>query len=174
MTTTEKAEFVPKTDELLYERRGAVAFLTFNRPQARNALTWAMYEGLYDCCEHVDNDERVKVLVLRGAGDKAFVAGTDISQFKAFSTPKDALTYESNNNRYAGRLESMKKPTIPSIRGACTGGAAAFALCCDMRLAAPDARFHVPISRTLGNILSMQNFVRLGPLIRSRRTKHAT
>jgi enoyl-CoA hydratase len=171
MTTVEKAEFVPKTDELLYERCGAVAFLTFNRPQARNALTWAMYEGLYDCCEHVDADDRVKVLVLRGAGDKAFVAGTDISQFRAFSTPDDALTYERNNNRYAGRLEAVKKPTIASIRGACTGGGAAFALCCDMRLAAPDVRFGVPISRTLGNILSMHNFVRLVSLIGPARTK---
>src|SRR5205823_313500 len=171
MATTQQAEFIPKSDELLYERQGPIAFLTFNRPQSRNALTWAMYEGLYDCCEHVDNDERVKVLVLRGAGDKAFVAGTDISQFKAFSTPEDALNYESNNNKYAGRLESMKKPTIASIRGACTGGGAAFALCCDLRLAAPDVRFGVPISRTLGNILSMQNFVRLVSLIGPARTK---
>src|SRR5205807_8606066 len=103
MTTTDqaKAEFVPATDELLYERRGAVAFLTFNRPQQRNALPSAMSEGLYDCCEHVHADDRVKVLVLRGAGDQAFVAGTDISQFRAFSTPEDALTYDSYNNRYA-------------------------------------------------------------------------
>src|SRR5260370_3212931 len=100
MAPTEQAEFGPVTDELLYERRGPVAFLTFNRPQARNALTWAMYEGLFACCEHVDADDRVKVLVLRGAGDKAFVAGTDISQFRAFSTPEDALAYERTNNRY--------------------------------------------------------------------------
>jgi enoyl-CoA hydratase len=171
MATTEQAEFVPATDELLYERRGNIAFLTFNRPQARNALTWAMYEGLYDCCEHVENDDRVRVLVLRGAGDKAFVAGTDISQFRAFNTPEDALTYERNNNRYAGRLESLKKPTIAMIRGACTGGGAAFALCCDMRLASPDVRFGVPISRTLGNILSTHNFVRLVSLIGPARTK---
>src|SRR3981081_4585968 len=171
MATTEKAEFVPQTDELLYERRGAVAFLTFNRPQARNALTWAMYEGLYDCCEHVDADDRVRVLVLRGAGDKAFVAGTDTSQFKTFGTPEDALNYERNNNRYAGRLESMKKPTIAMIRGACVGGGAAFALCCDMRLTSPDVRFGIPISRTLGNTLSMQNFVRLVSLIGPGRTK---
>ena len=171
MATTEQAEFIPKTAELLYERQGPIAFLTFNRPQSRNALTWAMYEGLYDCCEHVDADDRVKVLVLRGSGDKAFVAGTDISQFRAFSTPEDALDYERNNNRYAGRLESLSKPTIAMIRGACTGGGAAFALCCDMRLAAPDVRFGVPIARTLGNILSMQNFVRLVSLIGPARTK---
>ena len=168
---TERAEFVPKSDELLYERQGSIAFLTFNRPRARNALTWAMYDGLYACCEHVEADDRVKVLVLRGAGDKAFVAGTDISQFRAFSTPQDALNYESNNNRYAGRLESLSKPTIAMIRGACTGGGAAFALCCDLRLASPDVRFGVPIARTLGNILSMQNFVRLVSLIGPARTK---
>ncbi|HEV7665534.1 MAG TPA: enoyl-CoA hydratase/isomerase family protein [Chloroflexota bacterium] len=171
MATTEQTEFVPQTDELLYERRGNIAFLTFNRPQARNALTWAMYEGLYDCCEYVENDDRVRVLILRGAGDKAFVAGTDISQFRAFNTPEDALKYERNNNRYAARLENLKKPTIAMIRGACTGGGAAFALCCDMRLASPDVRFGVPISRTLGNILSTQNFVRLVSLIGPARTK---
>src|SRR5207237_9346951 len=98
MATTEQAEFLPRTDELLYGRQGSIAFLTFNRPQARNALTWAMYEGLYACCEHVDSDERVRVLVLRGAGDKAFVSGTDISQFRAFDTPEAALNYERNNN----------------------------------------------------------------------------
>src|ERR1700738_1799674 len=171
MATTEQAEFIPATDELLYERRGSVALLTFNRPQARNALTWAMYEGLFDCCEHVDADDRVKVLVLRGAGDKAFVAGTDISQFRGFSTPEDALSYERDNKLYGGRLEDLKKMSIASIRGACTGGGAAFALCCDLRLAAPDVRFGVPISRTLGNILSMQNFVRLVSLIGPARTK---
>jgi enoyl-CoA hydratase/carnithine racemase len=164
-------EFVPSTDELLYERQGAIAYLTFNRPQARNALTWPMYEGLFACCEHVDCDDRVKVLVLRGAGDKAFVAGTDIAQFRAFSTREDALEYERNNNRYASRLESVSKPTIAMLRGACTGGGAVFAMCCDMRLAAPDVRFGVPIARTLGNTLSMQNFARLVALIGPARTK---
>src|SRR5581483_6471382 len=90
----EDGEFVPGTPELLYERRGPIALLTFNRPAARNAMTWAMYEALYAACEHVDADERVRVLVLRGAGDKAFVAGTDISQFEAFTTAEDALGYE--------------------------------------------------------------------------------
>ena len=165
------SDFAPQTDELRYERQGAVAVLTFNRPHARNALTWPMYEGLHDCCEHVDADDRVKVLVLRGAGDKAFVAGTDISQFKAFATAEDALRYEANNNKYASRLESVSKPVIAMIRGACTGGGAAFALCCDLRLASPDVRFGVPIARTLGNTLSMQNFARLVSLIGPARTK---
>jgi enoyl-CoA hydratase/carnithine racemase len=171
MATTPAAEFVPRTDELLYERRGAVALLTFNRPHARNALTWAMYEGLYDCCDHVEQDDRVRVLVLTGAGDKAFVSGTDISQFKAFSTPEDALTYERNNNKYAGRLESVQKPTIAMLRGAVAGGGAAFAMCCDLRLATPDVRFGVPIARTLGNTLSTQNYNRLVALVGAGRAK---
>jgi enoyl-CoA hydratase/carnithine racemase len=171
MATTSRAEFVPDTEELLYERRGPIAWLTFNRPQARNALTWAMYEGLYACCEHVEADDRVRVLVLRGAGDKAFVSGTDISQFKTFSTPDDALTYERNNNKYAGRLEGLQKPTIAMIRGAAVGGGAAFAMCCDMRIATPDVKFGVPISRTLGNTLSTQNYNRLVALIGPARAK---
>jgi enoyl-CoA hydratase len=171
MATSAPTEFVPATDELLYERHGPIAFLTFNRPQARNALTWAMYDGLYACCDHVDADDRVKVFVLRGAGDKAFVSGTDISQFRAFSTAEDALKYEANQNRFAARVESVSKPTIAMIRGACTGGGAAIALCCDLRLVSPDVRFGIPIARTLGNILSMQNFARLVSLIGPARTK---
>src|ERR687885_480557 len=161
MATTEQAEFVPQTDELLYERRGRIAFLTFNRPQQRNALTWAMYEGLYAACEHVDADDRVRVLILRGAGDKAFVAGTDISQFQSFSTAADALGYEQKINRYLGRLEAVRKPTIAAIRGYAVGGGAVVALACDLRLATPDARFGVPVARTLGNTLATQNVGRM-------------
>ncbi len=164
-------EFDPRTPELLYERRGPVALLTFNRPEARNAMTWAMYDGLYATCEHVDADDRVRVLVLRGAGDRAFVAGTDISQFQAFATPQDALDYEQNGNRYIGRLESMRKPTIAMLRGYCVGGGAGIAMACDLRLAAPDVRFGVPIARTLGNTLSTNNFARLVALIGPSRTK---
>src|SRR5438034_179379 len=104
--TEDGPEFDPGTDELRYERQGPIAWLTFNRPAARNAMTWAMYDGLYAACEHVDGDERVRVFVLRGAGDRAFVAGTDISQFRAFSTAEDALNYERNGSRYSGRLEA--------------------------------------------------------------------
>lgn len=164
-------EFAPSTDELLYERRGPVALLTFNRPQARNALTWAMYEALEEACEHVDADERVRVLLLRGAGERAFVAGTDIGQFQSFSTAEDALNYERDGARYVGRLEALRKPTIALLRGFCAGAGAAIATACDLRLAAPDARFGVPIARTLGNTLSTENFVRLINLIGPARTK---
>ncbi len=164
-------DFVPATGELLYERRGAVAWLTFNRPEARNALTWAMYEGLQAACEHVDADDRVRVLVLRGAGDKAFVAGTDISQFRAFETPEDALEYERSGNRYAERLERVTKPTIAALRGFCAGGGASLAMACDLRLAAPDVKFGVPIARTLGNTLSMGALNRLVSLVGPARAK---
>lgn len=169
--TGARDEFVPKTDEVLYERRGAIAFFTFNRPHARNALTWPMYEALHDACVHVDADDRVRVLVLQGAGDKAFVSGTDISQFRAFSTPDDALAYEENNNRYAGRLEDLRKPTIAMLRGYCVGGGAAIAMACDLRVASPDVKFGVPIARTLGNTLSNHNLVRLVSLVGPARAK---
>src|SRR5438876_1553401 len=119
------------TDELIFERQDAVAWLIFNRPASRNAMTWAMYEGLFRACELVDADAGLRAFVLRGAGDKAFVAGTDIAQFQAFSTAADALNYERNVNRYASRLEAVQKPTIAMIRGYCVGGGAAIAMACD-------------------------------------------
>lgn len=164
-------DFVPATDELRYERQGAVAWLTFNRPAARNAMTWAMYQGLYDACAHVEADDRIRVFVLRGAGDKAFVAGTDISQFQAFSTAEDALGYERNMERYIGRLEALAKPTIAMIRGYCVGGGAGIALACDLRVATPDARFGVPIARTIGNTLALGNVGRMVDLLGPARTK---
>jgi enoyl-CoA hydratase/carnithine racemase len=164
-------EFVPATDELLYERRGAIALLTFNRPRARNAMTWAMYEGLYEACAHVDADDRVSVLVLRGAGNNAFVAGTEISQFQNFSTPDDALNYERNLNRYTERLESLQKPAIAMLRGYCAGGGARIAMACDLRIASADVKFGVPIARTLGNTLSMDALARMIALIGVAKTK---
>jgi enoyl-CoA hydratase/carnithine racemase len=159
------------TEDLIFEREGAVAWLTFNRPQARNAMTWMMYEGLHAACERVDADDAVGILVLRGAGDKAFVAGTDISQFQAFQTADDALNYERNVNRYANRLEAVQKPTVAMIRGYCAGSGAAIAMVCDLRIASRDAKFGVPIARTLGNTLSAQNLARLVALVGPARAK---
>lgn len=168
---TEQAEFIPQTDELLYERRGTTALLTFNRPAARNAMTWAMYQGLHDACEYVDADDRVRVLVLRGAGDKAFVAGTDISQFTAFSSAEDVLTYERMISRTLAWLEAVQKPVIAMIRGFCVGGGALIASACDLRITTPDAQFGVPVARTLGNIVSTHGFALLVGLIGPARTK---
>src|SRR5215467_3116675 len=89
----------PEQSEILVHRDGAVLTLTFNRPEARNAMTWNMYERLYQTSEEVDADDSLRVLVLRGAGGKAFVAGTDISQFTTFRTAEDGLQYERDGAR---------------------------------------------------------------------------
>lgn len=159
------------TDELLYEVRDGVGRITFNRPQARNALTFAMYERLAQICEGVEDDKSVKVLLLTGAGDKAFASGTDISQFRAFKTPQDALDYEARIDRVLGTLEKCPIPTVAAISGACTGGGAGIAACCDIRVATKVSRFGFPVARTLGNCLSMSNVSRLVALIGPARTK---
>jgi enoyl-CoA hydratase len=158
-------------DELIAERRGAVHWVIFNRPQARNAMTWHMYERLVEVCGEVNEDRSVRAMVLTGAGGKAFVAGTDISQFRSFNTEQDALDYEARGNHVMKTLESVRVPTIAAIAGACTGGGAAMAACCDLRIATPSARYGFPIARTLGNCLSMQNYARLFSLLGQARAK---
>ena len=165
------AEFVPRTRDLLYERRGAIAIVTFNRPDARNAMTWDMYDALYEACEHVDKDDRVRVLVLRGAGDRAFVAGTDIAQFREFTTEKHALDYEKSQDRNISRVENVRKPTLAMIRGYAVGGGANIALACDLRVVSPDARLGVPIARTLGNTISIRTMARIMAYVGPGRTK---
>src|SRR5215207_5998019 len=160
-----------ETDQLLYERRGATASVTFNRPEARNAMTWEMYDALYECCKEVDADEGVRVVVLRGAGEKAFVAGTDINQFLEFESGEDGISYEERMERVIGRLERVRKPTIAVIDGYAIGGGMSIAAVCDLRLCTPDAKFGIPIARTLGNCLSIENYARLMTLIGPARTK---
>jgi enoyl-CoA hydratase/carnithine racemase len=157
--------------DILFERHGPVAWLTFNRPQARNAMTYAMYERLAQICDEVEADPSIRVLVLTGAGDRAFVAGTDISQFRTLTTPQDALEYEARMDRVIGRLEAVAVPTIAMVRGYAVGGGASIALACDLRLCSPDAKFGVPIARTLGNCLSMNTVARLIDLMGPARMK---
>ena len=159
------------TDELISERRGPVRWIIFNRPQARNALTWGMYSRLAELCEEVNRDREVRAVVLTGAGGKAFVAGTDISQFRAFTTEQDALDYEAGGNRMMSTLESVRVPVIAAIAGACTGAGAAIAAACDLRIGSPSARYGFPIARTLGNCLSMANYARVVGLLGFARTK---
>ena len=159
------------TSELLFECDGAIATVTFNRPEARNAMTWAMYDGLVNACETVDADSAIRVMILRGAGGKAFVAGTDISQFQSFRTAEDALEYEHRPDDVIGRLESVTKPTIAVIEGPAAGAGAVIALTCDLRYCTPDSQIGVPIARTLGNCLSIANYARLVDMIGPARTK---
>jgi enoyl-CoA hydratase len=159
-------------DEILYEvKEGGIAWLTFNRPEARNAMTFGMYDRLGQICRAINSDDSVKALVLRGAGDKAFVSGTDISQFRDFSTAQHAIDYEARMDRVFDALEDVRVPTVAAIQGACTGGGAGIAAACDLRVGAPSAKFGFPIARTLGNTLSTRNYARLAALIGVARTK---
>jgi len=153
------------TEELLYDKRGNVAWVTFNRPQARNALTFAMYQGLADVCERLAVTRDARVLVITGAGDKAFAAGTDIAQFRDFKSGEDGIAYERKMDATLERIERCPVPTIAAVAGFCTGGGLAIAGACDFRLAAANAQFGVPIARTLGNCLSMANYARLVALV---------
>jgi enoyl-CoA hydratase/carnithine racemase len=158
--------------EVELERRGPALWVTFNRPEAHNAMTFAMYESLYEACETADADDEVRVLVLRGAGEKAFVAGTDIRQFADFDeTGEDALAYEATIDRIVGRLETVSKPTVALVDGFAMGSGLALSATCDLRVCTPAAKFGLPIARTVGNCLSMENYARLAALLGPARLK---
>ena len=159
------------TPHTTFTTAGPIATLTFTRPEARNAMTWAMYDALVDACDAVDDDPALRVLVLRGADDNAFVAGTDISQFQDLRTAEDALAYETRLDRVIGRLERVAKPTIARVQGVAVGGGCVIAMACDLRICGPGARFGVPVARTLGNCLSAANCARLLDLVGPSRLK---
>src|SRR5712691_400914 len=151
-------------------RDGGVLWLTFDRPAARNAMTFDMYQTLEDTARRATSDRAVRALVLAGAGG-AFVAGTDIAQFADFRTAEQAYAYEERMDRVLGALESVPKPVVAAIGGATTGGGLAIAAACDLRIATTTATFGMPIARTLGNCLSLANLVRMSALIGVARTK---
>jgi enoyl-CoA hydratase len=157
--------------EILYEVKEGVGRITFNRPEARNAFTFLMYERLAEICQKAAADSSVKVLLLTGSDEKAFAAGTDISEFRKFSTAQHALDYEARINGLLDAFERIPIPTIAAIAGVCTGGGTTIAACCDLRIGAANARFGVPIGRTLGNCLSMSNYARLAALLGPARVK---
>jgi enoyl-CoA hydratase len=153
------------SDDILTERRGRVLWITFNRPQARNAMKLTMYERLVELCTEINADDDLRAVVLTGAGDKAFVAGTDISEFGVFKQPGDALNYEHKIGGVVDMLERVRIPLIAAIRGACTGGGMQIATACDLRIATPSSRFGFPVARTLGNCLSVANYARLVDIV---------
>lgn len=144
----------------VFMARGPVAFFTINRPEAGNAMTWAMYDALVAACEQVDATPDVRVFVIRAAG-ATFCPGTDISQFTAFSTREDGVEYERRLEACVSRIERVGVPTLAQVEGIAAGGGCAIALACDLRVCSPSARFGVPIARTLGNGLSFENCARL-------------
>ena len=136
------------TDELLFTARNGIGHVVLNRPQARNVLTFAMYQRLADIAA---NPGDARALIITGAGDKAFASGTDIALFQDFRSAGDAIAYEPRLDRVLGGLERCPVPTI--------------AAACDLRIAAANARFGFPIARTRGNCLSMVNIARLAALV---------
>jgi enoyl-CoA hydratase/carnithine racemase len=153
------------SETILTEKRERVLWITINRPDVRNAMTLAMYERLFEALGEAEQATDLGAVVLIGAGKHAFVAGTDIKEFENFKTPEDALRYEQRMDDILTRLERLEVPTIAALRGACTGGGAAIASACDLRIASPSLRFGFPIARTLGNCLSIKNYARLVALV---------
>lgn len=157
--------------EILTETRDATLHITLNRPEARNALTFGMYEEIGRICGEIELGGAIKAIILSGAGDKAFAAGTDMTQFRKFTTPQHAIVYEQTMDRILQTIEQCPVPTIAAITGACTGGGAAIAAACDLRICDERLKFGFPIARTLGNCLSVGNLNRISALIGAGRTR---
>ncbi len=150
---------------------GNIAHVVFDRPEARNAMTWCMYERLGEICAQLRADTSVRVVLFRGAGGEAFVAGTDIEQFTAFKGGEDGVAYEANIDLCLQVLEALPMPTVAVIEGWTIGGGLAIATACDFRIATPASRFGVPIAKTLGNCLSVVNLARLAAVFGVPRVK---
>jgi enoyl-CoA hydratase len=150
--------------EILYEVIGTTGVVTFNRPQAHNALTFAMYDRLGEICATVPDDGSVRAIIITGAGGRAFGAGTDISLFRDFKSGKDGLAYEARMEAMFAKMERCPVPVIAAIPGVCTGGAAVIAAACDLRLSTRKLKFGFPIARTLANCLSAANIARVALL----------
>lgn len=160
---------MPSSD-LAWDINGSVGVVTFNRPEARNALTWDMYDALVAACDTAGSSAGVRVLIIRGAGG-AFAAGTDISQFREFANGDAGVAYERRLDAVIDRIERLPIPTIAEVDGPAVGGGCAIALACDLRLCSERARFGVPVSRTLGNCLSMANTARMVDLLGTATTR---
>jgi enoyl-CoA hydratase/carnithine racemase len=151
--------------ETLFEIEPPLAFLTLNRPHARNAMTWGMYDALGAACEEVDRNDAVRAFILRGAGGKAFASGTDISQFQQFRSAADGVKYEGHIADVLDRLERVDKPTIAQIEGVAVGAGCAISVACDLRVATPESTFGIPIARTLGNCVTGAAYSRLVEIV---------
>ncbi len=158
------------SEEIRTERRGGALWIRVDRPAARNAMTFAMYDRIAAVCRDANADASVRAVVLTGAGE-AFVAGTDIGQFVDFKEATQAIDYERRMDAWLGAIEDVRVPTIAALRGPVVGGGLAIAAACDLRIAAPSARFGVPVARTLGNCFSAANLVRLAALVGLGRVK---
>ena len=139
---------ISRTEKMIAEKDGAIGWVTFNNPARRNAVSMAMWEALSDIMRDYAADPAIRVIVLKGAGDKAFVSGADISEFEEKrSSPETTEAYHKVSGKAQQDLRSAGKPTIAMIRGFCIGGGVAVALGCDLRIAAEGSKFGVPAAK---------------------------
>ena len=152
-----------------------IGTITLNRPHRRNALTFAMYDLIKEICMRAggsDDADKLRVLIFKGGGDAAFAAGTDISQFKSFSRPEDAINYETMIEAVLQAIEQCQIPTIAALNGFVTGGGAAIAAACSIHIGSHSVKLGVPIAKTLGNCLAIANLRRFVQLVGPARTAH--
>lgn len=140
---------IPVTSpHMLAEIDGPIGWMTFNKPERRNAVSLDMWEAMPSILHRFESDPAVRVIVLKGAGDKAFVSGADISQFETARSSEEANAYYDRMSELASTaLAECGKPTIAMIRGFCIGGGLAIAIGCDIRIVTDDARFGIPAAR---------------------------
>lgn len=136
------------TDRMIAEKDGAIGWITFNNPARHNAVSMAMWQALFDIVTDYGSDDAIRVIVVKGAGDRAFVSGADISEFEEKrSSPETTRIYHETSHRATSALKNVDKPTIAMIRGYCIGGGVSTALACDLRIAADGAKFGVPAAK---------------------------
>ncbi len=136
------------TDKMLAEKADGIGWMTFNNPKKRNATSLEMWEAIDTIIADFEADDSVRAVVMKGAGDKAFVSGADISEFKEHrSDAKAAARYAKASEAARVRLSGMHKPLIAMIRGYCLGGGMAVAMSADMRIASDDSQFGIPAAR---------------------------
>lgn len=136
------------TDKMLSEKRGAIGVMTFNNVARHNAVSLEMWDAAEEILSDFMADDAIRVIVLTGAGGKAFVSGADISKFESERAAEEAVTYYNQRTKavYEG-ITHLSKPTIAMINGYCIGGGLALSLCCDIRICSPKSRFGLPAAR---------------------------
>src|SRR5215813_15252902 len=137
-----------QTEKMLSRKDGHVGYVVFNNPERRNAVSLEMWEATARILDDFGNDNDIRVVVLTGAGDKAFVSGADISKFENERASEEAVArYNQTVERANAAIYEYPKPTIAMIRGYCIGGGVGLALCCDLRICSDDSRFAVPAAK---------------------------
>ena len=136
------------SDTLLLEKQAPLAWIVFNKPERRNAVDLQMWERLPALVAEVAEDDALRVLLLRGAGEEAFISGADISQFgQVRSGAETTRAYDRAVDGALHAITGLEKPVIAMIHGFCMGGGCSVAVACDLRLCADDARFGIPAAR---------------------------